>query len=80
MICTESKCFQVNYALGALTKAFYERLFKWLVDIVNRALATELPREYFIGILDIAGFGVAFLRLPLLFFFAILFSINIYKL
>ena len=49
---------QVNYALGAITKACYERLFKWLVDIVNRALATDLPRDFFIGILDIAGFEI----------------------
>ena len=49
---------QVYYGLGAITKACYERLFKWLVDIVNRALATDLPRDFFIGILDIAGFEI----------------------
>ena len=49
---------QVNYSRGAITKACYERLFKWLVDIVNRALATDLPRDFFIGILDIAGFEI----------------------
>ena len=36
----------------------FERLFKWLVDVVNRALATKLPRNFFIGILDIAGFEI----------------------
>ena len=42
---------QVYYALGAICKAMFERLFKWLVEIVNRALSTELPRSFFIGIL-----------------------------
>merc|ERR1711962_1029854 len=49
---------QVYYALGAICKAMFERLFKWLVEIVNRALSTELPRSFFIGILDIAGFEI----------------------
>ena len=49
---------QVYYALGAICKAMFERLFKWLVDIVNRALSTTLPRSFFIGILDIAGFEI----------------------
>ena len=49
---------QVNYALGALTKAIFERLFNWIVAIVNRALSTDLPRATFIGILDIAGFEI----------------------
>ena len=49
---------QVYYALGAICKAGFERLFKWLVEIVNRALSTNLPRSFFIGILDIAGFEI----------------------
>ena len=49
---------QVYYALGAITKATYKRLFDWLVDVVNRALGTDLPRNNFIGILDIAGFEI----------------------
>merc|ERR1712130_960936 len=49
---------QVIYALGAITKASYKRLFEWLVDVVNRALGTDLPRNNFIGILDIAGFEI----------------------
>nr|CAO78752.1 myosin [Oikopleura dioica] len=49
---------QVYYALGAIAKAVFDRLFKWLVDVVNRALSTDLPRNYFIGILDIAGFEI----------------------
>merc|ERR1719204_2222848 len=49
---------QVYYALGAICKAMFERLFNWLVAIVNRALSTDLPRSFFIGILDIAGFEI----------------------
>ena len=49
---------QVNYALKAICKAVFDRLFKWLVEVVNRALSTDLPRSFFIGILDIAGFEI----------------------
>merc|ERR1719454_379785 len=49
---------QVYYALGAICKAMFEKLFNWLVVIVNRALSTDLPRSFFIGILDIAGFEI----------------------
>ena len=49
---------QVLYALKAMSKAIFERLFNWLVQVVNRALSTDLPRSFFIGILDIAGFEI----------------------
>ncbi|KAJ8412001.1 hypothetical protein AAFF_G00142680 [Aldrovandia affinis] len=49
---------QVNYALGALAKATYDRMFKWLVSRINRTLYTALPRQFFIGVLDIAGFEI----------------------
>uniref|UniRef100_A0A3Q4N9J0 Myosin, heavy chain 7B, cardiac muscle, beta a n=1 Tax=Neolamprologus brichardi TaxID=32507 RepID=A0A3Q4N9J0_NEOBR len=49
---------QVTYALGALAKATYDRMFKWLVGRINRTLYTSLPRQYFIGVLDIAGFEI----------------------
>merc|ERR1719204_2249414 len=49
---------QVYYSLGAICKAMFERLFNWLVAVVNRALSTDLPRSFFIGILDIAGFEI----------------------
>ncbi|KAJ3603331.1 hypothetical protein NHX12_031073 [Muraenolepis orangiensis] len=49
---------QVNYAVGALAKATYDRMFKWLVSRINRTLYTALPRQYFIGVLDIAGFEI----------------------
>ena len=42
---------QVYYSLGAICKAVFEKLFNWLVVVVNRALSTELPKSFFIGIL-----------------------------
>uniref|UniRef100_A0A6Q2YKK3 Myosin, heavy chain 7B, cardiac muscle, beta a n=1 Tax=Esox lucius TaxID=8010 RepID=A0A6Q2YKK3_ESOLU len=49
---------QVNYSVGALAKATYDRMFKWLVGRINKTLYTSLPRQYFIGVLDIAGFEI----------------------
>ncbi|XP_061689764.1 myosin, heavy chain 7B, cardiac muscle, beta a [Syngnathoides biaculeatus] len=49
---------QVNYAVGALAKATYDRMFKWMVGRINRTLYTTLPRQFFIGVLDIAGFEI----------------------
>ena len=39
-------------------KGVFGRLFDWLITVINRALATDLPRNFFIGILDIAGFEI----------------------
>ncbi|XP_078245982.1 myosin-15 isoform X2 [Pogona vitticeps] len=49
---------QVTYAVGALSKAVYDRMFKWLVTRINKTLDTKLPRQFFIGVLDIAGFEI----------------------
>ncbi|XP_062948083.1 myosin-15 [Cynocephalus volans] len=49
---------QVIYAVGALSKSIYERMFKWLVACINRALDAKLSRQFFIGILDITGFEI----------------------
>uniref|UniRef100_A0A3P8X1M8 Myosin heavy chain 7 n=1 Tax=Cynoglossus semilaevis TaxID=244447 RepID=A0A3P8X1M8_CYNSE len=49
---------QVNYAIGALSKAVYERMFLWMVVRINQSLDTKQPRQYFIGVLDIAGFEI----------------------
>ncbi|NWS93135.1 MYH7 protein, partial [Toxostoma redivivum] len=49
---------QVVYAVGALAKATYDRMFKWLVTRINRTLDTKLARQFFIGVLDIAGFEI----------------------
>ncbi|TWW73349.1 Myosin-7 Myosin heavy chain 7 [Takifugu flavidus] len=49
---------QVNYAVGALSKAVYEKMFLWMVVRINQSLETRQPRQYFIGVLDIAGFEI----------------------
>ncbi|XP_071348037.1 myosin-7-like isoform X2 [Trachinotus anak] len=49
---------QVYYAVGALSKAVYERMFLWMVMRINQSLETRQPRQYFIGVLDIAGFEI----------------------
>uniref|UniRef100_A0A669EVD3 Myosin heavy chain 7 n=1 Tax=Oreochromis niloticus TaxID=8128 RepID=A0A669EVD3_ORENI len=49
---------QVYYAIGALAKAVYERMFLWMVVRINQSLDTKQPRQYFIGVLDIAGFEI----------------------
>nr|VZI50304.1 unnamed protein product [Spirometra erinaceieuropaei] len=49
---------QVNYAVNALAKSLYSRLFTWLVMRVNKTLDTKVKRQYFIGVLDIAGFEI----------------------
>ncbi|KAL7386354.1 hypothetical protein ABVT39_007195 [Epinephelus coioides] len=49
---------QVTYAVGALSKAVYERMFLWMVMRINQSLETRQPRQYFIGVLDIAGFEI----------------------
>ena len=51
-------CPQVAYSQGALAKAIFERLFDWLCVNINQALSTTLPRNFFIGVLDIAGFEI----------------------
>ncbi|XP_059806755.1 myosin-7 isoform X1 [Hypanus sabinus] len=49
---------QVTYAVGALAKSVYEKMFNWMVVRINHTLETKLPRQYFIGVLDIAGFEI----------------------
>lgn len=49
---------QVNYGIGALSKAVYEKMFLWMVMRINQTLETKQPRQYFIGVLDIAGFEI----------------------
>ena len=49
---------QVLYAVAALSKALFERMFWWIVARVNKALDTKERRSYFIGVLDIAGFEI----------------------
>ncbi|XP_035686559.1 myosin-6-like [Branchiostoma floridae] len=49
---------QCTYAVGALAKAIYNRLFFWQIKRLNKTLMSPLQRSYFIGVLDIAGFEI----------------------
>ncbi|CAL8292196.1 unnamed protein product [Lota lota] len=49
---------QVYYSIGALSKSVYEKMFNWMVVRINQSLYTKQPRQYFIGVLDIAGFEI----------------------
>ncbi|KER24305.1 hypothetical protein T265_07991 [Opisthorchis viverrini] len=50
---------QVEFAVEAISKSIYERLFLWLVDRINKTLdRTKRPGASFVGILDIAGFEI----------------------
>ncbi|XP_070267140.1 myosin-9 [Myotis yumanensis] len=50
---------QADFAIEALAKASYERMFRWLVLRINKALdKTKRQGASFIGILDIAGFEI----------------------
>lgn len=49
---------QVINSIGALSKSLYDRMFNWLVKRVNKTLDTKAKRNYYIGVLDIAGFEI----------------------
>ncbi|KJH47330.1 myosin head [Dictyocaulus viviparus] len=50
---------QVNWAVGAMAKGLYSRIFNWLVKKCNQTLDQKgITRDYFIGVLDIAGFEI----------------------
>uniref|UniRef100_A0A8C2BMK7 Myosin, heavy chain 11a, smooth muscle n=1 Tax=Cyprinus carpio TaxID=7962 RepID=A0A8C2BMK7_CYPCA len=50
---------QADFAIEALAKAMYERLFRWILLRVNKALdKTKRQGASFLGILDIAGFEI----------------------
>lgn len=45
--------------MEAIAKACYERMFRWLVNRINRSLdRTKRQGASFIGILDMAGFEI----------------------
>ncbi|XP_061562370.1 myosin-4-like isoform X1 [Phycodurus eques] len=49
---------QVSNSIGALAKSVYEKMFFWMVIRINQMLDTKQPRQFFIGVLDIAGFEI----------------------
>lgn len=62
---------QVEFAVEAIAKAIYERMFKWIVQRINKSLdRSKRQGASFIGILDIAGFEIF---LVLLFVFKLIY-------
>ncbi|KAM4031324.1 myosin heavy chain, skeletal muscle, adult-like [Anomaloglossus baeobatrachus] len=49
---------QVYNSIGALARSVYEKLFLWMVTRINQQLDMKQSRQYFIGVLDIAGFEI----------------------
>ncbi|XP_062294436.1 myosin heavy chain, fast skeletal muscle-like [Scomber scombrus] len=49
---------QVTNSVSALAKSVYEKMFLWMVVRINEMLDTKQPRQFFIGVLDIAGFEI----------------------
>ncbi|XP_051978450.1 myosin heavy chain, fast skeletal muscle-like [Xyrauchen texanus] len=49
---------QVYNSVSALAKSIYERMFLWMVVRINQMLDTKQARQFFIGVLDIAGFEI----------------------
>ncbi|XP_064160552.1 myosin heavy chain, fast skeletal muscle-like [Anguilla rostrata] len=49
---------QVHNNVMALCKSVYEKMFLWMVIRINEMLDTKQQRNYFIGVLDIAGFEI----------------------
>lgn len=49
---------QAKFSLDALAKSLYEKLFKYLVDEINKNLDNNGSSSNFIGVLDIAGFEI----------------------
>ena len=50
---------QAEFAIEAVSKTLYERMFKWIVLRINKSLdRTKREGASFIGILDIAGFEI----------------------
>lgn len=65
-----SSSLQADFAVEALAKATYERLFRWLVHRINKALdRTKRQGASFIGILDIAGFEIFQVLIEIIYIF-----------
>lgn len=50
------KVYEANNARDALAKAIYSRLFDHVVYRINKSIPFKAS-SYYIGVLDIAGFG-----------------------
>ncbi|XP_051963663.1 myosin heavy chain, fast skeletal muscle-like [Xyrauchen texanus] len=49
---------QVYNSVSALAKSIYERMFLWMVIRINQMLDTKQSSQFYIGVLDIAGFEI----------------------
>lgn len=50
------KVYEANNARDALAKAIYSNLFDYIVNRINQSIPFQAS-SYYIGVLDIAGFG-----------------------
>lgn len=50
------KIYEANNARDALAKAMYSKLFDYIVQRINKSIPFQAS-SYYIGVLDIAGFG-----------------------
>lgn len=50
------KVYEANNARDALAKAIYSKLFDHIVSRINKSIPFKAS-SYYIGVLDIAGFG-----------------------
>lgn len=59
MVTRSQNVNQAKFAVEAIAKACYEKLFAWLVARINKSLdKSHRSGAHFIGILDIAGFEI----------------------
>ncbi|KAI5127569.1 myosin heavy chain 9/10/11/14 [Nematocida parisii] len=49
---------EASFTISSLCKVLYERLFNWIVSLVNISLQSKAPAQSYIGVLDIAGFEI----------------------
>ncbi|KAH9385938.1 myosin heavy chain 9/10/11/14 [Nematocida major] len=49
---------EANFTVSSLCKVLYERLFDWIVSLVNVAMRPKEASQSYIGVLDIAGFEI----------------------
>ena len=64
------KVHEASGARDALAKAMYSKLFDYIVHKINQSIPFS-SSSYYIGVLDIAGFGKFFLSKQQLFYYLI---------